>query len=245
MSALPAILGSPEAIEQVVARAPAEVRAQVAWLPKRLRDLFAELINAPVLTDALLDSATDQYTDAIFRIRSVASQIITSEEALRLVETRLVADVAPIRNLAPWPRAAAIRSVATIAAIFHLSRALIGSKDAQDLQKEFEALDFSSDADTRLMLRAIVTFFALLESLKTTSAIPGRSAALARRSDEAFHKACELLAQRDPRLRLPWYFRDAPGADRAEDFGVWRTDLLQRERQPASAEDTEAWNHVK
>jgi len=242
---LPAILGSPETMDVVVARAPAEVRAQIAWLPKRFRDLFAELIAAPVLSEAVLDSAADQYLEALMRVRSVAGSLLSNADALQLVETRLTADAAPIASLAPWPRSAAMRVLATLTTVFHLSRQLLQPYDTRSLQGQLERVDFTVDAETRSMLRAIVAFFGMLEALKAPGPVPGRAAALARKSDEACQQFCEALALRDPQLRLPWYFRDAPGADRVEAFGVWRTDLLLRPSSPATAEEEESWERVK
>lgn len=232
-------------MEMVVARAPAEVRAQIAWLPKRLRDLFAELNGAPLLTESVLDSAADQYLEALVRVRSVVGSILSNTDALQLVETRLTADAAPIASLAPWPRAAAMRVLATVTTVFHLSRTLLQPYDTQSLQAQLEKVDFTVDAETRSMLRAIVAFFGMLEALKAPGPVPGRAAALARRADDACRQFCEALAQRDPRLRLPWYFRDAPGADRAAAFGVWRTDLLSRPVSALTRDEEESWERVK
>ncbi len=239
------MLGSPETMELVVAGAPAEVRDQIVWLPKRLHDLFAELIAAPLLTDQALDRAVDEYIDAVFRIRSALGPILSNGDALRLVETRLTADAAPIAGLAPWPRAAAMRALATLVTVFHLSRQLLQPYDAQTLQAQLHTVDFSGDAETRSMVRAIVAFLGLLEALKSPGPVPGRAAALARRADEACKRFAEGLAQRDAQLRLPWYFRDAPGAERADAFGVWRTDLLLRRATPLSPDDEASWERVK
>lgn len=228
-----------------MARAPAEVRAQVAWLPKRLRDLFGGLITTPVLTAAEVERAGAEYLDAVWRVRKALGPLLTNDEALALAQTRLAAAIAPFRTLAPWPRAAATRALATVTVLFHLGRELAGAAEPRVLQELLDSADFTADTEGREAAKALVLFFALLEALKDAGPVPGRAAALARRADEVFHVMAERLAQRDPPLRLPWYFRDAPGAEQFEAFGIWRTDLLERPASSCSPEDAEAWERVK
>ena len=246
MSALAAVVSSPEVLEQALNRLPAEVRAQLAWTPVRLRDALNALIDSPFLSESVIDTALEQYIDALEHIKPAFVSLVLDREAVTILETRLTSEVGLLDSLQPLPRHAAARATATMLLLFRLSRTLAEGIDPAALNRLMASADLASEADARASLRGTLLFAALLACLRDRRGGPGRAATLALKADLEFRKVAADLAAR-LNLRLPWYYADAVDADTHASYASWRVDvpLTDGPRRSPTDDELEAWKGVE
>lgn len=248
MTATQLVLASPATLSELVSRLPAEVRAQVAWTPKRIADMATSLLEMPLLTDGAIEAAGDAYLEAARALSPALLKLAPrASELSALVQTGLENDLKRLSALAPANAKAAIRATATLLALAQLGLQALGRVDVSELQKALAELHASPQEQHVSLLRAGALVTAVFEGLRRGSPVPGRVEALARRADAAAAEFAAKLAAEDDALRLPWYLESAPGAASVEWFAAWNPanrPTLRQLSQP-TPEDFETWERVK
>ncbi len=247
LNALPTLIGTASTIEEVLNHLPAEVRAQVAWTPKRLADISRRLLSVPVLSEQVLEEATDGYLEAIERVVAAIPSLASKHDLTQLLTARLQDDQRLIAKLSPLARKAFGRALVTVVVVGQLGLHLSGQFDLAEVSQHLTELDPQSLKEIGSLIRAQACTVAVLEGLKSPGPVPGRIEALCRRADEeALHFAGTLSAL-NPSFRMPWYFRDAPESEKVKDFAAWNPEnqfAFRANEQPATAEELKAWSDV-
>jgi hypothetical protein len=253
MAAAQLLLASPSTIAEVVARLPAESRAQVAWAPKRVADMAAALLTEPYLTDALIERSADAYFESVRALSPAVLGLVAHgvdlKAAIQLnVENDLKQLVERLPSIAATNAKAAARAMLTVVVVGQLGADAIRAIDLHTLQKAMAALGPKMPQEHLSLFRTGALVIAVLEGLKRGSPIPGRVDALARRADAAAREFATVLSSYAGGLRLPWYDESAPDSASASAFASWNPDNLPSVRKatsPVSQEDLEAWERVK
>lgn len=245
MSASPLIVASSASWAELVARLPAEDRAQIAWAPKRIADLTAALLTDPSLTEATIEKAADEYLEASTALaQSIVSLARSSDFSARL-KSGMERDLRALQSLPPSAAKAALRASLTLTLVAQIGVAAIGKLDLSTLKHSVESLK-SSDPRDLLPMRAAALVLAVLEGIRKGSPIPGRVSALARRADAVAQDFSRSLAAGQPPLRLPWYDETAEGAATVKPFASWNPESETSQPMNVVPEDAlKVWEQVK
>lgn len=227
----------------MLARASASVRAELAWAPPRLRALLVRLLTEPVLSAQLVDEFVAAFFEVMLRLHAHASELVLSP-----LPNPTPADLPELLpTLRPLPRAALTRVAMTLAVLSDVAAAELGRIAISEIPAaDIEAATHNDDA-SRLAPRAILLFLVGLEALRHQEAVArGRAVALILRADRDCHAFVAATAAAEPRLYVPWYFKDAEGADGVRAFASWSDDLLLEDVEwAASPAELQAWADIR
>lgn len=236
------LASNPDSLEALLGRSSASLRAELAWVPQRLRLAQSRLLVAPFLTDRLVDDFVDSFTEVLLRLQPHITELL--QPGIPAVPPTALESA--LDGLHPLPRAALFRSAFTLQALSEvLSETLQKIVLADVLPGEVEDA-IRRDAATRLSVRAVLLFLVAVEALHRDDVARGRAVALVLRADRAFHALVDAVVADEPRLRVPWYFADAENPDAVRLFASWSDDLLLEDVDFAgTAAEVSAWLDIQ
>lgn len=239
------LVASSATLTELVSQLPATDRAELAWAPKRLADLLAPLLTAPVLAERIIEHAVDEYLDAGQRLATATLPLWSRTDTSAQLQSGIERDMNSVKTLAPPIAKAALRAAATVMSMGTLGLQLADKVDPALLKQAIASIDSDDAKEFRSFARAATLLLGVFEAVKLGSPIPGRAAALARRADESAKHFATVMASLPEPVRLPWYDQTAPKSEAVAFFADWNPDNHKWPTAPATAETIKEWELVK
>ncbi len=237
---------TPTSLAELLSRLPAEVRARVHWAPNALKQSFGRLLHAQTLTRDLIAEVTAEFIGYQVSIRAAIEVLpeLGREELLVQLHARLRAQGELVGRLPVDARTAAVRALCTTGAIAGIGLEVIAQSQSEDsraeLQQLLAELPRLQASEAMPGLEGTVLLLAALTGAELDDGSPERWAELCLLADADSLRFASLLAQDDPRLRLPWYFEPATGGGDTRAFALWAEQRAARNARARAA--LHAWD---